>query len=111
MITVQCNFKKTSCCSKNKETNTVCEPCSNEDKAITATHFCKSCYDPEPLCESCAKEHSRQKISKYHILCDKIEEFPLIKTKLWYVKSMQLIVIFDTTLNFQECAGMLRLPD
>lgn len=70
-------------CRKNKETKIVCEPCFNENKQITATHFCKTCDDPEPLCKACAKEHTRQKQSKDHKLSDKIEKFPETKPNDW----------------------------
>lgn len=74
-----------SFCSKNKETGYVCELCFNENKQITATHFCKTCNDPEPLCEACAKEHIRQKISKDHSLSDEIEDFHQSKANVWYI--------------------------
>lgn len=62
-----------------------CEPCFNENKQISATRFCKTCADPEPLCEKCAKQHIRQKISKEHKLCSDIQEFPKLKPHPGYV--------------------------
>lgn len=72
-------------CSQNRETEKYCGPCCDENKQITATHFCKTCEDPEPLCEACAKQHNRHKISKDHELSDKIEEYPQSKSNVWYV--------------------------
>lgn len=43
-----------------------CYPCSRDSLKIKATSFCKTCDDPEPLCEACAKQHTRQKIAKDH---------------------------------------------
>lgn len=60
--------------SKKKE-DIECEPCLNDAQKITATHFCKTCEDPEPLCESCAKQHSRQKAFRDHELSRNIREF------------------------------------
>lgn len=40
-----------------------------------ATHYGKTCEVPEPWCNDCAKQHTRQTLSKDHELCDKIREF------------------------------------
>lgn len=53
-----------------------CNPCSNDLIMSNATHFCKTCEDPEPLCESCAVQHTRQKIAKDHDICDNMANFP-----------------------------------
>lgn len=38
------------------------------------THFCKTCEDPEPLCDNCARQHTRHKLFRDHEICDAIEE-------------------------------------
>lgn len=53
----------------------LCEPCSTDNVQIEATRFCKTCDDPEPVCETCAKHHLRQKLSKDHEMCININEF------------------------------------
>lgn len=53
----------------------VCEPCSTEDTQVPATHFCKTCDDPEPLCETCAKHHTKQKQSRNHEICRDMREY------------------------------------
>lgn len=52
-----------------------CDPCLYDDKNTKATHYCKTCDVPEPLCIDCAKQHTRQKLSRDHELCDNIGEF------------------------------------
>lgn len=46
----------------------VCNPCSGDNMKTKATQFCKTCDDPEPFCETCAKQHIRQKMFKKHTL-------------------------------------------
>lgn len=53
----------------------LCEPCSTENNQVLATFFCKTCDDPEPLCHACANQHTKQKLSRNHTLCDNLEEF------------------------------------
>lgn len=53
-----------------------CEPCIYENITTTATYYCKTCDIPEPLCNVCAKQHIRQKLSRNHELCDDMGEFP-----------------------------------
>lgn len=44
-----------------------------------ADRFCKSCQDPEPMCETCAKEHTRHKASRDHEICLDLVQFLKIK--------------------------------
>lgn len=53
-----------------------CDPCLNDGTKVTATHFCKTCEDPEPLCETCAKQHTRQRAFRDHELSRNIREIP-----------------------------------
>lgn len=55
---------------------TPCNPCFFENIQVKATHFCRTCEDPEPLCKTCAREHVRHKISRNHEISDNIREFP-----------------------------------
>lgn len=57
------------------EKQIACEPCSTEDTQVPATHFCKTCDDPEPLCETCAKHHTKQKQSRNHEICRDMREY------------------------------------
>lgn len=52
-----------------------CIPCSYDKLDVKATHFCKTCEDPEPLCESCAKQHIRQKVAYNHKICEGMTDF------------------------------------
>lgn len=62
--------------SKNeKQMELVCNPCFNENITVAATHFCKTCQDPEPFCDMCAKQHTRQKIFREHELCKDMRDF------------------------------------
>lgn len=51
-----------------------CYPCSRDSLKIKATSFCKTCDDPEPLCETCAKQHTRHKIAKDHEISQNMAE-------------------------------------
>lgn len=53
----------------------LCEPCSSENLQVQATHFCKTCEDPELLCDTCAKHHAKQKAYKHHEFSNDIGEF------------------------------------
>ena len=51
----------------------LCEQCLLDDIKTEATRFCKSCKDPEPMCEICAKQHIRQKDSRDHEICQDLQ--------------------------------------
>lgn len=53
-----------------------CNPCFYGNIIVRATHFCRTCEDPEPLCENCSTQHVRHKISRHHQICENIKEFP-----------------------------------
>lgn len=71
------------CFSKNGSTKILCEPCSTADEQVKATHFCRTCDDPEPLCETCSEHHLKQKLSKNHELCADTEQFQNQELKKW----------------------------
>lgn len=74
------------CFSKYQEAKKLkCEPCYTEDILVLATHFCKTCDDPEPLCETCAKHHTKQRLYRNHQISEDIREFQNIKQKTWYL--------------------------
>lgn len=58
-----------------QSTKIPCELCSTDEEHVEATQFCKTCNDPEPLCEMCAKHHLRQTLSKNHEMCADMEQF------------------------------------
>lgn len=68
-----------------------CEICITDNELVEATHFCKTCDDPDPLCGTCAKIHLRHKLIKNHEICADIEHFPYKEKKEWY-----LILISNT---------------
>lgn len=59
---------------KAKRDNIICEPCLSDNLKVQATYFCKTCDDPELLCEACAKYHSKQKLFKEHKLSKIIKD-------------------------------------
>eukprot|EP00105_Crassostrea_gigas_P040346 XP_019924494.1 PREDICTED: major surface trophozoite antigen 11-like [Crassostrea gigas] len=67
--------------SDNGSKRLLCEPCSTDNVQVEATHFCKTCNDPDPLCETCAKHHLKQKVSKDHKICADMEEFRKMEQK------------------------------
>ena len=42
---------------------------------MKATHFCKTCDEPEPMCANCAQLHTRQKATKGHEINDDLRQF------------------------------------
>lgn len=70
-----------------------CDPCFIENIHVKATHFCKTCDDPEPLCDECAKQHTRQKICRDHEMCKNLLEFLRFRSKNWYVRLFHLNLI------------------
>lgn len=59
-----------NCFSKNGTVQEMlCEPCITENLKVPASSFCKSCEDPKPLCDICAKHHTKQKLSRNQVLC------------------------------------------
>ena len=59
-----------------------CDPCLFGNVKTEATRFCKTCLDPEPLCEVCAQLHTRQKATKNHMMCEDIRQFPNLQDAL-----------------------------
>lgn len=68
--------------SNTQQDTLLCDPCLYGSKKNTATHFCTTCDVPEPLCVNCAQQHTRQRISRDHQLCDNINVFPNAQKKL-----------------------------
>lgn len=75
-----------------------CDPCFIENIHVKATHFCKTCVDPEPLCDECAKQHTRQKTCRDHELCKDVEEFLKFQSKNWYVRFFHFNLVYKTIL-------------
>lgn len=71
--------------SVDKSTNLLCKRCSTVDEPVQATHFCKTCDNPDPWCVKCAKRHLKQKFSKSHEMCADIEQFPNKEQEEWYL--------------------------
>lgn len=69
----------------HNEKKILCISCSNDNVDVKATHFCKTCTDPAPLCESCAKQHTRQKLASNHDVCVDITYFSTLQPKDGYL--------------------------
>lgn len=72
-IIIKINFKYFS--ENGIDERMLCEPCFSENQQVEAAHFCKTCDDPELLCETCAKHHTKQKPFKDHELSYVIGDF------------------------------------
>lgn len=70
-----------------------CDPCSNEGTKGKATHICKTCEDPEPLCETCAKQHTRQKAFRDHELSGIICEIPKHPSNKGYKMLWKFVIL------------------
>lgn len=72
-IVTKFDFKYFS--EKGRVERELCNPCFSENLQVQATHFCKTCDEPELLCELCAKHHTKQKLFKDHELSKVIGDF------------------------------------
>lgn len=60
----------------NEETKPMlCDPCLCGNIQTTASRFCQTCEDPEPMCEACAQLHTRQKATKGHEISSDMKQF------------------------------------
>lgn len=57
-----------------------CVPCSFENIQVKAAYFCQTCEDPEPLCETCAAQHTRQKLARGHEIAKNIWKYLNLQT-------------------------------
>lgn len=62
----------------------LCSPCQRETLDIEATKFCRSCKDPEPLCDVCAQIHTRRRETKEHKISDDFEKIAILAAKHKY---------------------------
>lgn len=84
----------------------VCEPCSTDDVNCPATHFCKTCDDPEPLCGTCAQHHKKQKQSRNHEICGDIREYQIKEQNERYLITLP-ISIPDMILTLKNVTYMI----
>ncbi|CAG2218081.1 unnamed protein product [Mytilus edulis] len=61
-------FKLTNILNADMATASFCDPCSDENKSVSATNYCSDCE--ERLCTDCAKSHVRFKAFKSHPVID-----------------------------------------
>ena len=52
-----------------------CKPCNRESITAEATKCCKTCKDPEPLCDLCAQRHTLKAGNKGHEMSDDLQQF------------------------------------
>ena len=62
-----------------------CKPCHRDTITKEAKKCCKTCKDPEPLCEDCAHRHTRMEKNKGHEMTDDLQLCSNTKTNLGYV--------------------------
>ncbi|XP_062611155.1 uncharacterized protein LOC134273000 [Saccostrea cucullata] len=56
-----------------------CIPCKYENESNNATSFCQTCNEPEPMCSTCATQHTRERKTRNHKLCSDLEK--LLRSK------------------------------
>lgn len=61
-----------------------CVPCSFKNIQVKAIYFCQTCEDPEPLFETCASQHTRQKLTRGHEIGKDIWKYFKLQTILGY---------------------------
>ncbi|XP_062572462.1 uncharacterized protein LOC134234415 [Saccostrea cucullata] len=59
-----------------------CVPCKYENLDKTATCFCLTCNDPEPMCQECTSQHLKQKQSRNHKVCYELEKYGTVKNAI-----------------------------
>ena len=57
----------------------LCDPCLYENVQIAGTKFCKTCQDPEPLCDGCAQQHTRQKSFRHHEISNELKQLATVE--------------------------------
>ena len=63
-----------------------CMPCLRDTITAEATKCCKTCKDPEPLCDDCADRHTRMEANKGHEMTDDLQLFPNMGKTFEYVQ-------------------------
>ena len=63
-------------CRHNKrlQERILCDSCKYDNVQTEATVFCKTCKEPDPLCDDCGQLHTRQRATRGHELCDDKEQ-------------------------------------
>lgn len=56
----------------------LCIPCCRETIEADATKYCRTCEDPEPLCDVCAQHHTCRKETKEHGISDDLQQLAAI---------------------------------
>ena len=51
-----------------------CMPCNFDGDDSDATAFCLTCKEPEPMCSQCAAQHTRERKTRGHEICNDIEK-------------------------------------
>ena len=52
-----------------------CKPCLRDTITAEATKRCRTCKDPEPLCDVCAKRHTLMEANKGHQMTADLQQF------------------------------------
>ena len=73
------------------EREVLCNPCLRETIEIEATKHCKTCNDPEPLCDVCAQHHTRRKETKEHEISEDMQQLVNLGAKYKYVIKLHII--------------------
>lgn len=76
----------------------MCVPCSFQHVKVKATHICKICENPEPLCEICSEHHTLQKMTRNHQMCEDIQQFLKPELNAWYGIVFLRYLLFDKPL-------------
>lgn len=81
-----------------------CVPCSLKNVQVKATFFCQSCEDPKPLCETCATQHTRQKLTRDHNIVKDILKYFKVQTFFRYFavffNLLATFIVLKSTFNF-----------
>ena len=52
-----------------------CQPCLRDTITAEATKCCKTCNDPEPLCDLCAQRHTLMEANTGHEVTTDMRQF------------------------------------
>lgn len=60
---------------ENKAERVPCSLCHRDTITSEATKWCKTCKDPEPLCDHCAQRHTLMEANEGHQMAVDLQQF------------------------------------
>lgn len=97
--------------TSQRENDILCQPCLSGQIQTLAKIFCKTCEDPEPMCDVCGNMHLRMKATKHHELSNDLRQYPFQEKTSEMLWVLQLIFKFLKENSFAIYFISLRLQN